>query len=284
MHKLIPTLRFVTGHPLTRDDKFAAIARFVRWQLESRLGGEVVVPWIEGTKLAVRRGLTGATGNIYCGLHEFSEMAFLLHFLREDDTFFDVGANVGSFTVLASGVVGARSWAFEPDPETLGYLARNVEINGLRGKVLICPFAVGDTAGDILFTVGRDTVNKIANADDLETRLVRQKSLDDVSAGIKPAMIKLDVEGYEACVLRGAAKTLAEPGLKAIETEGLSDEIVATLRLAGFQRVFYDPFSRVLSNEPRRRRDNNALFVRDLGYVEHRLRTARRVSVLRHEL
>ncbi len=66
---------------------------------------EVIVHWIGGTRLAARRGMTGLTGNIYAGLHEFADMAFLLHFLRPSDLFADVGANVGSYTILASGVV-----------------------------------------------------------------------------------------------------------------------------------------------------------------------------------
>jgi hypothetical protein len=42
------------------------------------------------------------SGNIYAGLHEFGDMAFVLHFLRAGDLFADVGANIGSYTVLAS--------------------------------------------------------------------------------------------------------------------------------------------------------------------------------------
>ena len=43
-----------------------------------------------------RKGMTGASGNIYFGLHEFEEMGFLLHFLREEDLFIDIGAYIGS--------------------------------------------------------------------------------------------------------------------------------------------------------------------------------------------
>jgi len=43
-----------------------------------------------------------------------NDMGFLLHFLRKDDLFLDVGANIGSYTVLAGGAVGAKSISFEP--------------------------------------------------------------------------------------------------------------------------------------------------------------------------
>ena len=57
--------------------------------------------------------MTGATGNIYAGLHEFVDMAFCLHLLRSGDLFVDVGANIGSYTVLASKVAGANSVTLE---------------------------------------------------------------------------------------------------------------------------------------------------------------------------
>src|SRR5262245_35956083 len=107
--------RFLCSHPLTRDHRFAGFARFCRWQIESRFHREVIVPWVGGVRLAVRRGMTGATGNLYAGLHEFVDMAFTLHFLRPSDLFLDVGANIGSYTLLASGVCRARTIAFEPD-------------------------------------------------------------------------------------------------------------------------------------------------------------------------
>src|SRR5438552_2237409 len=104
-------LRFITSHPLNRTRRIVAVGQFVRWQIMSRLRLETEFLWVEGAKLLVKRGMTGATGNIYCGLHEFVEMAFCLHLLRRDDLFLDIGANVGSYTVLASKVCGARSIA-----------------------------------------------------------------------------------------------------------------------------------------------------------------------------
>src|SRR2546421_3417735 len=86
--------RFLCNHPLTRDHRAAGFVRLFKWQIESRLRREVIVPWIGGGRLAPRSGMTGATGNIYAGLHEFADMAFSLHFLRPDDLFMGVGANI----------------------------------------------------------------------------------------------------------------------------------------------------------------------------------------------
>src|SRR6266567_1067236 len=115
---MMQIIRFVASHPLTQTSKVRALFRVLHWQIWSRFKKQIVFPWIGGTKLVVERGMTGATGNIYVGLHEFIDMIFLLHFLRPGDLFLDIGANVGSYTILASGVCKARTAAFEPDPDT----------------------------------------------------------------------------------------------------------------------------------------------------------------------
>lgn len=55
---------FVRAHPLTRAAPHRAWARFVAWQIRSRVQGEVIVPWIETTRLAARRRMASATRNI----------------------------------------------------------------------------------------------------------------------------------------------------------------------------------------------------------------------------
>src|SRR5947207_3361417 len=106
---LYANLRYITRHPLNRKHPARAVGRFVRWQIGSRLiGGKAAVPFVGPTRLLISRGMHGATGNYYCGLHEFEDMALVLHALRPGDLFFDVGANVGSYTVLAGGAAGAR--------------------------------------------------------------------------------------------------------------------------------------------------------------------------------
>ena len=121
--KLLNLLRYVWTHPLNAGGEMRAVGRVIQWQIGSRLlPGLVSLPFVGATQLLVERGMTGATGNWYCGLHEAPEMAFVLHVLRATDHFVDVGANVGSYTVLAAGAVGARSTAVEPIPSTFTHL------------------------------------------------------------------------------------------------------------------------------------------------------------------
>lgn len=279
---MLQTLEFITRHPLTRERPLSALARFARWQAESRIKDEVTFDWIEGAKLIVSNGMTGATGNIYCGLHEFADMAFLLHFLRQGDLFVDVGANIGSYTVLASAVCGAASIAIEPDPITMEALKRNVSVNGLGRAVTTVEAAVGRSEGEVSFTVGRDTVNQVAADGDQNTRRVRVLRLDDLLAGKSPTFIKLDVEGYEAEVLAGASETLRNPALLALETECRDADVLVALKAAGFKEYAYEPFSRSLSQQ--QGGSSNALYLRDLDSVLRRINTAPRRRVLHRML
>src|SRR5262245_43975458 len=124
MNKILPTITNFTkamrAHELGRSHQALAIARFATLQVQTRLSGNpVLVPFVGATRIFVGAGYTGANGNYYFGLHEFAHMAFVLHYLERDDLFVDVGANVGSYTLLASGAVGARTIAFEPVPQAI---------------------------------------------------------------------------------------------------------------------------------------------------------------------
>jgi hypothetical protein len=116
---LLNTLRFIVEHPLNSGKRLASLRRFAAWQIGSRLvPGPVVVEFVGGTRLLVAPGQTGATGNLYAGLHELPEMAFVLHLLRPGDLFVDIGANIGSYTPLvgqpAIGGPNEGNWPAPP--------------------------------------------------------------------------------------------------------------------------------------------------------------------------
>jgi FkbM family methyltransferase len=224
--------------------------------------------------------MRGATLNIYAGLHEFADMMLPLHFLREGDLFLDIGANVGSYTVLASGVCRARTWAFEPDPCTSRHLRRNISINSLDPLALVYEYALGAEQSQVAFTVGLDTVNRVATVSDKNTRLVHQERLDTVIADDQPIMIKVDVEGAEEGVLQGATALLANSCLKVIELETVTSESASILSKNQFDRAYYDPFRRILDRTPIDLKSSNAVFVRDWDFVVARLATARKIEIL----
>jgi len=279
MHRIIKLARFFSNHPLTRNTPLSVWGRFLAWQIRSRLQEEVIVKWIGGQRLAVRNGMAGITGNIYTGLHEFADMMLLLHFLREGDLFLDIGANAGSYTVLASGICKAKTWAFEPDPENAQYLKRNIAINRLQELVNVFELALGAEDGKVKMTVGYGPTNRIAPEEDRHSQVVRQQRLDPLIGEHKPIMIKMDVEGYEEQVLLGAEKMLADRSLQVIELETVSELSKAMLSDHGFHGARYDPLSRQLCAASAVRSSANYTFVRDLGAVAARLADAAPVVI-----
>lgn len=285
---LARTGRFLATHPLTRERRLAAFGRFARWQVRSRLRPEVVVPWIGPTRLLVRRGMAGATGNVYCGLHEFAEMAFVLHLLRSGDLFADVGANIGGYTVLAAGVRRARVVAVEPGRRAQAALARNVALNRLSDLVRIAPVALGDAIGTLAFSTGHDATDHVSSRVTEAHERVPQTTADALFADEAPLAMKLDVEGYEAAVLAGGRAVLGAPGLRALIVElngsghryGFDDQRThRTLLDRGFVACDYDPRTRGLTTR-HVRSGENTLYVREADWVRHRLETAPPFTVL----
>ena len=272
--------RFVSSHPLTCGNRLKAVGRVFAWQIRSSLQSEVIVSWIGEQKLAVKRGMTGATGNVYVGLHEFYDMMFLLHFLRSGDLFLDIGANIGAYTVLASGVCRSETWAFEPDPASVAALRRNIELNLLHKLVTVHEVALGANEGDVSFTIGRDTTNRVTNEDKTNCRVVPQMKLDSVLKDARPIFAKLDVEVYEEEVLRAGTRLVINDSLQAIELETVTPFIEETLSAHRFCRSYYNPFKRALSRDSIGVQTCNALFVRDFDFVNSRVKSAEKICVL----
>lgn len=280
--------RGLTEHPLNRKAKIKAILGFIRWQFGSRLVlGPVLVDFVNNSKLFVGKGMTGATGNLYNGLHEFEEMGFLLHLLRKDDLFVDIGANIGSYTVLASAALGARTIAFEPIPSTFDWLRRNVAVNGIAERVKLYNMGVGSTRGRLLFTANQDTTNHVvvsSSADAEDNIQVETDTLDHLLGDAVPALVKIDVEGFETEVLSGAHRVLKSRDTHALIMElngsgtryGYSDEqLLHKMKEYDFGTYRYDPFERKLvSLEGKSSGTGNTLFVRNIEFVAERLASA----------
>lgn len=274
-------LPYIWRHPLCRHDRWGSSLRYLRWQLGSRLlAAPVIAPWIHGAQLVVRRGMTGATGNLYCGLHEWPDMAFLLHLLRPVDRFVDVGTNVGSYTVLASAAIGASTVAIEASPAAVRSLQLNVAVNGIGDRVCVHHMAAGDRSSSILFSQDRDCMNQVVDENyPGPTVRVPMRPLDSLAEIGGAVLWKVDVEGFEQEVLSGAARSLADPSLRAVLLEGRQPAVNAAMRAQGFQPADYDPWSRSLTFDGLTQRGNQ-LWIRDPDWVADRLRTAPLVSVL----
>jgi FkbM family methyltransferase len=147
----------------------------------------------------------------------------LATYLKPGGCFFDVGAHVGLYSLIASQLVGIRGQvvAFEPDPQNAQLLRKHATRNSLC-NISVAEVAAMRSNGKVLFLRGggqltgrssrRGTVVEAAppnTIDDVIT--IRAVSLDQFAEGdYSPTLIKIDVEGAECEVLKGAERLLAE--------------------------------------------------------------------------
>jgi FkbM family methyltransferase len=174
----------------------------------------------EGIKI-----VTDLPQSIYLNLYEsyvVKEYSHYADFLpRDGDTVFDIGAYVGIYTLRNAKRVRDNGlvYAFEPNPSAFARLANNVKINGLT-NVQCIPLALGDRAGDqSLYTSTEFEPSStlfaphLKNwADSIAEISVQMDTLDHFIAqhGIRRIDVaKIDVEGAEVTVLRGATNALS---------------------------------------------------------------------------
>ena len=280
-----------TQHPLAKKRLLTVFMKFLWWQLICRLKKTVIVSFASKSKLAVTRGMTGATGNIYCGLHEFEDMGFILHALRKSDHFLDIGANIGSYSILAASEIGATVDCFEPVPSTFRFLTQNIQINHLESNCAAHNQGIGDSNTTLQFTDDRDTVNHViphgSNRKGIEVPVQR---LDDLQLPEKNLLAKIDVEGFERYVIEGGMNTLKKPNFLALIIElngsgkryGNEDlEIHKQLLHLGFLAHTYNPLTRQLIalNEPG---PHNTIYMKEesIPFLVKRTMHAEKISIL----
>ena len=159
----------------------------------------------------------GGGATVYLNMIEPEQTSAFVNTLKGGQVFFDIGANVGYYTILGARLVGPRGrvLAFEPSPRNLSYLYRHTVLNR-SGNVTIVPAACSDTMSLAVFSSGKNFAEgHLADARDkngVHDRrfLVPTITIDEVvrKLRISPDVIKIDVEGAELSVLKGAEGTL----------------------------------------------------------------------------
>jgi len=177
--------------------------------------------------------------------------AMLRHWVRPGDVVYDCGANLGLYDrFLVSNLGAGRVVAFEPSPENRRFLAANLALGGIADRVTVVPVALADEDGLAEFQVddvqtASGTLSKVTGGEPSEgrrnlrlgplTEQVLCRRLDTVVAEEKlppPDVIKIDVEGAEPLLLRGAAGILRERRPKlVIELHGaaVAREVISLL-------------------------------------------------------
>lgn len=162
---------------------------------------------LAGALKGARWVVGSCTHGCWLGTYEADKQKLFAQYVRPGMIVYDVGANVGFYTLLASRLAGASGhvYAFEPMPRNVSYLERHIRLNDCR-NVTVRQAAVGERDGEALF---REEASHSQSALDEKGSLrVRVVALDSQAEVRPPDVIKMDIEGGEAAALKGAVETL----------------------------------------------------------------------------
>jgi len=184
------------------------------------------------------------------GHFENWRIEFFRSSIVRDCDFFDIGANVGLFSLLAAAQ-GANVHAFEPEPMNLSRLRRNLRLNPhFADKVKVWPIALGNHVGEVDFrrplsdNYGRSSLNLKKECDHINVKMQRFEDMNLSSSAER--FFKIDVEGSEIEVLAGMGSELDAivPTVFLVEVHregGVNlNTIIEIFSLRGFRVAFLD--------------------------------------------
>ena len=215
-HKIIQKLLSVSKFP-ARD---FLIENLPKWFIKPATG-KVVVETNFGFKINLDPVFDKNIENVIYerGVYELGTVTVLQDFLKQGDTFVDVGANIGWLSLVGAKKVGDKGkvLAFEPVPSTFKILNSNKDINHFN-QIKLHQFALGNNEQEV--TIYPETENRggasILNHQSDKGIEIEVKRLDDLQLKSKVNVIKIDVEGFELDVLKGASDTIIKDKPKLI--------------------------------------------------------------------
>ena len=213
-------LEFTWKHPANRGRRVRALAAVARFQVLGRLLGRRAIARV-GDHSVIRADVHAyhAARAMYGNPLDWNEMTAWRRTLKPGSLFVDVGANVGLYTIWALDI-GAEVIAVEPDRRSRERLSENLMLNGYSATIV--PAAAGESAGVLRLTVGLDNQNHLvldSDATTVPSATVPVQPLDDIVGDRVVDGLKIDVEGAELLVLRGARRSLSSQRIRLIQLE-----------------------------------------------------------------
>jgi FkbM family methyltransferase len=171
----------------------------------------IIAPLPDGSLVYIDLMDCGVSRNILFGDHERTETELIRSYLSEGSVFIDIGANIGWYTIQTARWVGRAGnvFSFEPRPSTFEHLTKSIKINGLD-NITAYKIALSDEKGTAMLMTPEGHKNPgssyLGNGDGIPVSLAK---LDDIIPPLKRLdLIKMDVEGWEPNVIKGAKQTI----------------------------------------------------------------------------
>lgn len=204
----------VFGHPLNRGHFSRTFFRVAWWQF-NRIYFKlpVIAEIIPGVKIVCKPDNSYGSLIVYTGLPEFSDQTFMYDYTKENDIVVDIGAHIGSESlILGSKLTQGKIISFEPTTSIYQELKTNILLNGYEKNIHCENQAVSDHSGYITFyESGTSETNSLGpKSDAMPVKTVcttldtytKKNNIDHIN------LLKIDVEGFENLVFRGAQNIL----------------------------------------------------------------------------
>ena len=178
--------------------------------LINMLPRNTVLPILKGPLRGKKWVIGSSFQSCWLGMYEYEKQQEFIRTVKSGDVVYDVGANVGFYTLLAATLAGpsGRVYAFEPLPRNLTLLKRHVQMNQLT-NVQVMEGAVSDKSGTARFSTGEiPEMTHLSPEGQIDVQTFQLDELISSGRLPPPRVMKVDVEGAEADVLSGARELL----------------------------------------------------------------------------
>ena len=235
---------------MMKIDKYLPMRAYLKLlrKFDSTKNNDVKI--LTGPLKGYRWNVRSNTNGFFTGKYEAEFVELLMGKLKPTDVFYDIGANAGYFSIIASTVIKEENSivAFEPVPYLHKIIQHHASVNGVK-NVDVFPYAISNKTGTVQFsnmdkTGGNTYISESSIFKNSDTLEVKSTSLDDFLANNKqykiPTILKIDAEGAEFDVLQGARKTLKDHkpllflSTHDIHLPGVKDKCLNFLRDLGY--------------------------------------------------
>ncbi|MFZ1721705.1 MAG: FkbM family methyltransferase [Microgenomates group bacterium] len=220
--KQFTQLQKLLNHPLNSNRKIKTFARIVWWKFNQLfLNIPAIIEMAPGAKLICYPQSSYGSFVVYANFPEYNEMRFIQNFVKDGDIVLDVGANIGSISILAaSRGEKVRVFAFEPTEKIIPLVKENIGVNGFEERIKIYQTAVSHKNGFLQFTIENESeINHLTSKRHNSSTSVKSLRLDTFVKRTNISridLLKIDVEGAEMLVLSGAKKLIQKNQIETI--------------------------------------------------------------------
>lgn len=221
---MIESINTLLKTEFNKNNKAFALKRFIYWKIIRLLKlKNVAYPFWNGRKIYISADSFHSMWLMYNYIVDWEEFNFISKYIQENDQVCDIGSNLGLYTIWMSIFIkSGKIHSFEPDDVNYDRLTANIAVNSLSNIVSANKSIVSEVDGNLNFTTALDGENHIIDQSDIKTTLKKSIRLDTYTEKEHIAdfkFIKIDTEGFELSVLKGAEKLLNKKKIKVIQLE-----------------------------------------------------------------